>query len=107
MDFSSVRDNIRTLSFEVLRTDCDNFFEAVIINQEIEKLNLRLKSLFGEPVFPSQSCLQQKIQETVDSLGGIMPGQTLYYKDMGQGCIFAMLWPWRDGVRTTVKIIQK
>ena len=47
------------------------------------------------------------MQETVNNFGGIMPGQTLYFKGEGVDSIFAMLWPWQDGVRTTVKIIQK
>ena len=107
MDFSEFRKNIKLLSFETLRTDCDNFFEGVIIQQELEKLNLQLKSLLGEPVYPSKSRFTFKLQELVDGFGGIMPGQTLYYKNLGKDGIFAMLWPWKDGQRTTVKIIQQ
>jgi hypothetical protein len=47
------------------------------------------------------------MEETVKAFGGIMPGQTLYFKNEGNDTIFAMLWPWQDGIRTTVKIIQK
>ena len=107
MDFSSIRKDIKMLSFEALRTDCDNLFEGVIIQQEMEKLNLQLKSFLGEPVYPSKNRLAHKLQKTVDGFGGIMPGQTLYYKDSGTDSILAMLWPWKDGQRTTVKIIQQ
>lgn len=107
MDFSAIRKNIRALSFDSLRTDCDNFFEGVVISAELEKLNIQLKSFLGEPVYPSKSRLPYKVQETVDGFGGIMPGQTLYYKNSGSDSIFAMLWPWQDGARTTLKIIQK
>ena len=107
MDFSSIRKDIKMLSFEALRTDCDNLFEGVIIQQEMEKLNLQLKSFVGEPVYPSKNRLAHKLQKTVDGFGGIMPGQTLYYKDSGTDSILAMLWPWKDGQRTTVKIIQQ
>ncbi len=107
MDFSSIKKEIKTLSFEMLRIDSDNFFEAVIIKQEIGKLNLQLKSFLGEPVYPSENILADEVQKTVDTLGGIMPGQTLYYKDLGDSGIFAMLWPWNDGERITVKITQR
>jgi len=107
MDFNAIRKDMKTLSFETLRTDCDNFFEGVIIQQEIDKLNSQLKSLFGEPVFPSKNRLAHKVQTTVDGFGGLMAGQTLYYKDLGADSILAMLWPWKDGQRTTVKIIQQ
>ncbi len=107
MEFSEVRNNIKTFNFETLRTDCDNFFEGVVFQQELDSLNLQLKSLLGEPVYPSKNRLLHKVQERVDGFGGIMPGQTLYYKDSGKDNILAMLWPWKDGQRTTIKIIQQ
>jgi hypothetical protein len=107
MDFSLIRKDMKRFSFETLRTDCDNCFEAVILGQEIERLSGQLKSLLGEPVYPSQEKLAHKIRQKVDGAGGLMPGQTLYYKDSGTDSILAMLWPWKDGRRTTVKIIQQ
>ncbi|MCX5694403.1 MAG: hypothetical protein NT014_04665 [Candidatus Omnitrophica bacterium] len=107
MDFNLIRKDMNSFSFETLRTDCDNFFEGVIIQQELDKLNGRLKNLLGEPVYPSQNRLAHKVSQTVDGFGGVMPGQTLYYKDLGSDGILAMLWPWKDGQRTTVKIIQQ
>jgi len=38
MDFSAVRKGMKLFSFET-RTDCDNLFEGVILQQELEKLN--------------------------------------------------------------------
>ena len=107
MDFSLIRKDMKMFSFEVLRTDCDNFFEGVIIQQEIDKLRGQLKNLFGDPVYPSQNKMAHKVRQTIDGHGGVMPGQTLYYKDLGTDGILAMLWPWKDGQRTTVKIIQQ
>jgi hypothetical protein len=107
MDFSAIRKDMKLFSFEALRTDCDNFFEGVIIQEELDKLNKQLKSLLGDPIYPSKNRLTRKVQTTIDSYGGIMAGQTLYYKDLGTDGILAMLWPWKDGQRTTVKIIQQ
>jgi len=107
MDFNVIREYMKALSFEALRTDCDNFFEGVIIKQEIDKLNFQLKSLLGEPVYPSKNRLAHKVQKSIDGFGGIIAGQTLYYKDLGSDSILVMLWPWKDGQRTTVKIIQQ
>lgn len=107
MDFDAIRRDMRLFNFKELRTDCDNFFEGVIIQQELLKLNLQLKSLLGEPVFPSKNRLDFKVQETISGFGGIMPGQTLYFKNLGKDSILAMLWPWKDGQHTTIKIIQQ
>ena len=107
MEFSAIRDNLKTIEIEALRTDCDNYFEAVIVKKEIVKLNNRLKKFFGEPAWPSKNRLNYQAQEAINGYGGIMPGQTLYLKSEGSENIFAMLWPWQDGERTTIKIFQK
>jgi hypothetical protein len=106
VEFKSIREEINCLEFEALRTDCDNYFEAVVVKSELTKLNDRLKKPSGEPAWPSKTRLSFKMEEAVNGFGGIMPGQTLYCKD-GTESFLAMLWPWQDGVRTTVKIIQK
>jgi hypothetical protein len=107
VQFNQIRQEIKNVPCDSLRLDCDNHFEAVIPRQEIGNLTHRLESFFGAPVWPSRDGLAFSIEEKIKSYGGIMPGQTLYYWAHGQDTIFAMLWPWQDGVRTTVKIVQK
>ncbi|MDD5060378.1 MAG: hypothetical protein PHY35_04575 [Candidatus Omnitrophica bacterium] len=107
MDFSSIKNNLKALNFESIRQETNNYLEAVIVQQEIEKLNFCLKNIFADPVFPANESLEEGLQKTVDSFGGIMQGQTLYFKNIGANNVFAMLWPWRDGIHTTVKIIFK
>jgi hypothetical protein len=43
------------------------------------------------------------VQKVIDDFGGIMAGQTLYFTKQADGVIFAMLWPWQDGIRITLK----
>lgn len=107
VDFKEIVDNVRLLKFESVRSDQDNFFEAVIANTESEKLKATLKNFLGEPVYPSNVKLSSQALEAIKGYGGIMAGQTLYFKSEGDNIIFAALWPWRDGVRTTVKIVKK
>ena len=107
MQFSEIKEEVKTLDFEALRTDCDNYFEGVLINGEVSKLCERLQKLLGIPAWPSKNRLSYQIEDAVKAFGGIMPGQTLYFKSGEGGTVFAMLWPWQDGLRTTVKIIKK
>jgi hypothetical protein len=107
MQFSQVKEEVKLIPFEATRTDSDNYFEAVIVKTEVANLNERLKKFLGDPAWPSKNRLTFQAQEAVRGFGGIMPGQTLYFKSEGEDTIFAMLWPWQDGVRTTLKIIQK
>ena len=107
MQFEEIKKEVKEITFDTLRLDCDNHFEAVIVKEELAKLNERLKKFFGEPVWPSKNRLPLQIQEAVDGFGGILSGQTLYFSKEGDDAIFAMLWPWQDAEHTTLKIIKK
>jgi hypothetical protein len=107
MEFNRIRDEVRLLGFETLRSDNSNYFEAVFIKEELAKLNERLKNFFGEPAWPSKDKLTSQMDEAIKDFGGIQSGQTLYFRSKGVNSLFAMLWPWQDGVHTTIKIIYK
>ena len=107
MEFNQIREEVKKIALEALRTDTSDYFEAVVIKEELAKLNERLTSFLGEPAWPSKNGLPSEIQNKINGFGGIMPGQTLYFRNEGKDSVFAMLWPWQDGKRTTVKIIHK
>jgi hypothetical protein len=107
MQFDKLKDEVKTVQFDALRCDADNNFEAVVVQEELEKLTARLEEFFGAPAFPSSNRLTFAMRQAIDGCGGIMPGQTLYFWNQGKEIIFAMLWPWSDGQRTTIKIIKK
>lgn len=104
MDFSALLKESKALVFNSLRSANDNYFEAVISNDGLPDLTIVLEKHFGKAVFPSDTGLSKEIEKELDSFGGIMPGQTLYFLKQGGEVIFAMLWPWQDGKRTTLKI---
>lgn len=107
MQFNDLVSEMKNNALDALRMDCDNYFEAVVLKDELDKLAKGLEGFFGLPVWPSKNRLSFKVQETIRGFGGIMPGQTLYFRNEGSDIVFAMLWPWQDGERTTVKIIKK
>ncbi|MGD0336500.1 MAG: hypothetical protein ABSB18_05305 [Candidatus Omnitrophota bacterium] len=107
MDFNQIRKEVKSLNFEQTRADCENYFEAVLIKKELGKLTNMLESLFGFPAWPSKNKLSSQSQKLISGFGGIMPGQTLYLRSEGKETTFAMLWPWQDGKRVTLKIVQK
>jgi len=107
MDFDKIRAGVKALKFETLRTDSDDYFEAVVIKEELERLSCSLKKFFGGLAWSSKNEIPAEMQEKINGFGGIMPGQTFYFRNEGSESIFAMLWPWQDGRRTTVKIVHK
>ena len=48
----------------------------------------------------------REANEFAKEYGGIQVGQVLYYRGSEGISQLAMIWPWQDGVRLTVKIIQ-
>lgn len=108
MQFDELKDAVKNFSFDALRMDCDNYFEGVILKDELKKLVASLDNFFGSPAWPSsKGRLSFQAQEIIKGYGGIMSGQTLYFWNQGKNTVAAMLWPWQDGQRTTLKIIQK
>ncbi|MCG8431532.1 MAG: hypothetical protein MJA29_10220 [Candidatus Omnitrophica bacterium] len=104
MQYSELREVLKTAVFEVKRVERDDFLEAVIVKSALDDLTAKLQSFFGEPVSSSGAALSPREQERVDSLGGIMPGQTLYLKQEQEMLVCAMLWPWQDGEHITLKL---
>jgi len=107
MQFNEIKKELEGAVFDNLRIDNDNYFEAVIVKDELAKLTVSLERIFGSPAWPSKNQLVPRAQEIIKDFGGIRPGQTLYFWSQGKDIIFAMLWPWGDGYHTTVKIIRK
>lgn len=107
MEFNELKKEVKNGVLDALRTDSDHYFEAVVVREEVAKLKARLEKFLGLPAYPSNDRLSPQIEKTIKEFGGVMSGQTLYFRNEGDKNIFAMLWPWQDGYHTTVKIVQK
>ena len=106
MQFDDLRNEVKALAIAELREDSDNYFEVVLIKEELTKLVSKLEKILG-PAWPHKTKLSSDIEKRIKEFGGIKPGQTLYFSQLNNNRIFAMLWPWSDGNRTTVKIISQ
>ena len=107
MQFNEIRKELESVIFDTLRADSDNYFEAVIVKDELVKLTEILERFFGSTAWPSQNKLSSQIEDAISSFGGIAAGQALYFWNQGSDTVFAMLWPWQDKRHVTVKIIQE
>jgi hypothetical protein len=104
MQFEELKKDIRDFGIKTIRTDDDNYFEAVVVKERLGQLIQRLESVFGSPAWPCEKELSGKTSEIIENFGGIRDGQTLYLRQEKDFYIFAMLWPWSDGVNITLKI---
>ncbi len=104
MKFDSIKAEIKKLALETTRIDNGEYFEAVIRSACLEEMVRALESIFGTPVWPSDDKLPKDAQALIRSVGGLRKGQTLYFLNNEGSSAFAMLWPWQDGERITIKI---
>jgi hypothetical protein len=102
-----VKEIEKTLKMEIrLTSEEGKYLEAVITLQDLDVLNSLLREHLGpatkvsgrEVYFPT------KIQELVDSLGGLRIEQSFFYKQDGTQVVYAAIWPWQsDPNRITLK----
>jgi len=97
----------KTLKMEIrLTTEGGKYLEAVITLQDLDVLNSLLKEHLGPPTKVSgrEGYFPTKIQELVDSLGGLRIEQSFFYKQDGSQVAYAAIWPWEsDPNRITLK----
>lgn len=107
MQFADLKKELNSFRFYELRDDSDDYFEVVIVKKDLEALNSKLVSIFGDPTWPPENKLPKEIKFIIDPHGGVMAGQTLYFKFMEDSPAFVMLWPWGDKEHITVKAGRK
>lgn len=104
MEFDNIKTEVKKVGPDTTRIDDEKYFEAVIGRARLEETVRILESIFGTPAWPSSNKLSKDIEKLIKSVGGLRKGQTLYFLNK-EGCsAFAMLWPWQDGERITIKM---
>jgi hypothetical protein len=97
----------KTLKMEIrLTSKGGKYLEAVITLQDLDVLNSLLKERLGPATKVSgrEVYFPERIQELVDSLGGLRIEQSFFYKQDGAQVIYAAIWPWQsDPNRITLK----
>lgn len=104
MQFDELKNEIKNIAYKDVRIDAADYFEAVILNDELKNLSARLEQFFGFPYLPWQYMYSDQVKDVIKDFGGIMAGQTLYFWNKDNVAAFAMAWPWRDSRHTTLKI---
>ena len=97
----------KTLKMEIrLTSKGGKYLEAVITLQDLDVLHSLLREHLGPAtkVSGKEVYFPTKIQELVDSLGGVRIEQSFFYKQDGTQVIYAAIWPWQsDPNRITLK----
>jgi hypothetical protein len=106
MTFLEFLAQLQTLKIEELRTQSEEYFEAVISRADLDPLHKILTAYFGPPLKPEGQSPSGEANRRAEPYGGIRKDQTMYFREDGDHVECALLWPWGNGIRITVKISQ-
>jgi hypothetical protein len=107
MAFNNLKKQIKLTTFDAVRRDEEDYFEAVFFKQDMAKVSARLSEGLGETVYPGSKPLEKKIESLISEHGGIQKGQSLYLKEFDGFIMLAMFWPWQDGEHITLKLFKR
>ena len=94
---------VKRISFQEIRADEADIFEAVILKDTLSVLTENLECVFGKAVCPG-NVLSVEVEKKIEPYGGIRGNQVLYFSKRPDFYLFAMLWPWQDGAHITLKV---
>lgn len=99
---------VKKCTFREIRKQSDHHFEGVVETETVPALHKQLTEYFGSPCKPKDEKPSRRANKIAAPYGGIRKGQTMYLvaSASGQGYDLAMLWPWGDGLATTLKIFS-
>ena len=99
-------EKIEKIPFSESRINAVNIKEFVVKSDFMTELQSVFQNFFGAAFKAQGSSPTFADKKRAAFLGGIRENQTLYYAEREGLAHCAMLWPWSDGRRTTVKLAQ-
>jgi len=100
MEFDRIKTDIKNVGFDMARIDKDDYLEIVIRKVSLEGLLRVLEGIFG----PSKNRVSKEMETLIKDYGGLRKGQTLFFLNNNGAYLFAMIWPWSDDERITIKV---
>ena len=106
LTFKELIEQLKRIPCEEIRKESDGYYEFVISTQSLAQLYPIFEVYFGVPFKPAGISPSDEAKDVSKNYGGIQKQQTLYYIHREGMSNCAMIWPWGDGSRATVKIAQ-
>ena len=97
----------RKIRHEQTRRESEEYLEMVMFRDSWNDLLSLFDSYFGAPLKTSGKDANDDAERVSNPHGGISKEQVLYHVLRDNADHVAMIWPWSDGKRMTVKILQQ
>ncbi len=96
--------DVASLTVEEKRRWTDESVEVVCLLKESSEWDRRLESILGPALKPAGKKPTSDIDRRTAAWGGVRKNQTFYEKSVDGGIVVALIWPWQDGERFTLKM---
>ena len=106
MTFPELVRELKKAPLDELRKEEDGYFECVVEERHLARLYASLERYFGVPFKPPGVAPTAEHSRKSRAYGGIRRQQTLYYVARGGFDNCAMIWPWNDRSRATLKLAR-
>ncbi len=97
----------RSISHEETRRESEDYLEMVMYRDSLPDVEGLLLNYFGSAIKPAGREASEEAERLSNAHGGVSKEQTLFHVARDSGSQLAMIWPWADGKRMTVKILQE
>ena len=102
--YDQLLEEVKKIPMSEPRMDFPNIMEFVMRTDFVMRLHVAFQKFFGEDFKAPGETPTTNDRRRAIFLGGIRPDQTLYFTETDEFAHCAMLWPWSDGRRVTVRI---
>ena len=99
--------HVRKIRHEQTRRESEDYLEMVMFRESWNDVLRLFEDYFGAPVKSPGEEPNDEAQRLSDPYGGVAKDQILYHASRDTSSQVAMVWPWSDGKRMTVKIVQE
>ena len=106
MTFDELAQTLQNLPVDEQRKRSEGYLEFVLSTPNLIHLYPVLEKYFGPPFKPPGTSPTKEAEDHARSYGGILKHQTLYFLKRDGLANCALIWPWGDGSRVTVKVAQ-
>lgn len=104
--FQAFLAEIQKFKCEEKRTQTDGYWEAVASQEGLDLFHKVLLAYFGPPLKPEGQAPSREARRYAEPYGGVRKDQTLYFRRDGEHSECALLWPWGNGTRFTIKVAR-
>ena len=106
ISFQQLCDQLSQLKLDEVRFNLDDYMEFVVQANAIDQVKIVLELYFGHEIDLGNQTTAREAVVFVERWGGIRSDQTLYYRSDPDSTDYAMIWPWGDRKRASVKVAQ-